>query len=57
MTSWELLAEKHARLKPLIDIGLVWAYKYYSRMDNSRAYVIAMGMFFLIRDTGVNFFA
>ena len=44
MTSWELLAEKHAQLKPFIDIGLKWAYKYYARMDNTRVYVIAMGM-------------
>jgi hypothetical protein len=43
LTSWEIMAEKHARLKPFIDIGLLWANKYYCRMDNSRAYVVAMG--------------
>jgi hypothetical protein len=47
MSSWEMLADKHERLKPLIDIGLVWAKKYYCRMDNTRAYVIAMDMLLL----------
>jgi hypothetical protein len=46
MTAWDALAEKHPRLKPFIDIGLVWARKYYCRMDNTRAYVIAMSAFF-----------
>src|ERR1700679_3427693 len=45
MTSWEMLGEKHPRLAPFIDIGLKWASKYYCRMDQTRAYVIAMGMF------------
>ena len=44
MMSWEMLGEKHPRLAPFVDIGLKWAYKYYCQMDQTRAYVIAMGM-------------
>jgi hypothetical protein len=43
MTAWENLSEKHPRLAPFIEIGLVWARKYYQRMDNTKAYVLAMG--------------
>ena len=42
MTSWEYLAEKHPRLKPWINIGLEWASTYYSRMDLTKSYIIAM---------------
>lgn len=45
MTTWELLGDNHPRLKPFIDIGLEWARKYYCRMDLTRAYIVAMGMF------------
>jgi hypothetical protein len=41
MTKWEMLAE-HPRLKALIKPGLDLAYKYYSRMDNTKAYVVSM---------------
>lgn len=44
MTTWERLGEKHPRLKPFTDIGLRWATKYYSRMDNTDAYIVAMGL-------------
>ena len=43
MTSWEMLGKKYPRLEPFIAIGLKWAYKYYFRMDQTRAYVVAMG--------------
>ena len=43
MSRWEILAEKHQWLKPFIDIGLSWARKYYCKMDQTRAYVVAMG--------------
>jgi hypothetical protein len=43
MTSWERLAERHPRLKGWIDVGLGWANQYYSRMDLTKSYVIAMG--------------
>lgn len=42
MTKWEKLAADHARLKPIVQPGLDWAYKYYSRMDETKAYVVAM---------------
>jgi len=42
MTSWEEITWKHPRLKQLIDPGLQWAFKYYNRMDRTRAYIIAM---------------
>jgi hypothetical protein len=45
MTAWENLSETHPRLGPFIEIGLAWARKYYQRMDNTKAYVMAMGKF------------
>jgi len=29
-------------LKPILDEGLAWATTYYNRMDNTKAYIIAM---------------
>ena len=42
MTRWEKLHAKFPLLKPWIDVGLQWAEKYYKRMDNTDAYIIAM---------------
>ena len=42
MMEWELLSEKHKRLKPWIDVGLEWASEYYKRMDWTNAYIVAM---------------
>jgi len=42
MTIWENAAKKFPRCQPFIDIGLEWAKRYYNRMDDTRAYVIAM---------------
>jgi hypothetical protein len=42
MTKWEKLAEEHPRLKLIIREGLEWAYKYYDRMDHTKAYIVAM---------------
>jgi hypothetical protein len=42
MTQWEKLRSKFPELKPLVDVGLEWAEKYYKRMDNTDAYVVAM---------------
>jgi hypothetical protein len=42
MTRWEKLRAKFPLLKPWIDVGLQWAEKYYKRMDDTDAYVIAM---------------
>lgn len=42
MSKWEKLGENFNNLKPLTDIGLKWAKKYYNRMDDTWAYIIAM---------------
>jgi len=42
MSNWEDLGNKFNNLKPWTDIGLKWARKYYNRMDDTRAYIIAM---------------
>lgn len=42
MTRWEKLRTKYPELKPWVDVGLEWAEKYYDRMDDTDAYVIAM---------------
>jgi hypothetical protein len=44
MSKWELLAEMNHNLVPWINIGLDWVTCYYSRMDNTSAYIISMGM-------------
>ncbi len=41
MTKWEQLKD-NPRTKLLVKEGLEWAYKYYDRMDNTKAYVVAM---------------
>jgi hypothetical protein len=43
MTKWERLGEEHPELQYWTQIGLHWARKYYKRMDDTDAYVIAMG--------------
>jgi hypothetical protein len=42
MTAWEELGEKHPRLARWTKVGVEWAIKYYSKMDQMQAYVIAM---------------
>jgi hypothetical protein len=42
MTQWETLCSKHPALKPWVDIGLKWAQKYYTCMDDTNVYVVAM---------------
>ena len=42
MTTWEKIVEDHPNLAPLVRPGLDWAYKYYGRMDRTRAYVVTM---------------
>ena len=42
MLKWEKLANKHSHMKPIIQEGLNWAYKYYNQMDNMKAYIVAM---------------
>lgn len=45
LTKWDQLARKKPWLKPLINEGLIWATKYYQRLDLSNVYVIAMCKF------------
>jgi len=42
MTTWEKNSTKDSRLSKWTSIGVNWAVKYYNKMDNTRAYVIAM---------------
>jgi len=49
MTKWERLGEEHPELQYWTQIGLAWARKYYKRMDDTDAYVIAMGEFLFSR--------
>ena len=48
MSAWEKLSKDTKRLAKYIQPGLDWAYKYYSRMDCSSAYVITMCMYFCL---------
>jgi hypothetical protein len=41
LSKWEKLAKNKPHLKPWIE-GLIWATKYYRRLDSSNAYIIAM---------------
>jgi hypothetical protein len=43
MSAWERFTKgHHARLKTFTQPGLDCAYKYYARMDHTRAYVVTM---------------
>lgn len=42
MTVWEVLAETEPKVAPAIRVGLDVAYKYYHKMDQTHAYVVAM---------------
>jgi hypothetical protein len=42
MSRWEKIKGDHPRLEPLVQPGLDWTYKYYERMDRTRAYIITM---------------
>ncbi|KAF8260763.1 ribonuclease H-like domain-containing protein, partial [Lactarius quietus] len=42
MMDWEQLAQKNSVLKPFVDPGLAVMYQYYSWMDETKAYIIAM---------------
>ena len=45
MTSWEKLVREHPRLKRYVEPGLECAYEYYSRMDDTSVYIVAMCMY------------
>jgi hypothetical protein len=42
MSRWEKLLTEHSHLEHLIRPGLDKAYEYYSRMDRTHAYIVAM---------------
>jgi hypothetical protein len=42
MSAWEKIEQEHPHLKNYVHPGLEWAYKYYKRMDRTRAYIISM---------------
>ena len=57
MTAWEELGEKHPRLARWTKVGVEWAVKYYSKMDQTWAYVIAMcelNFYFFARENSYN---
>jgi hypothetical protein len=45
MAQWEKIGSEHAILRPWTQVGLRWATKYYIRMDDTEAYIIAMCKF------------
>jgi hypothetical protein len=45
MTGWEQVQQKHPRLWKWVSVGVRCAVKYYKKMDDTHAYVIAMGGF------------
>jgi hypothetical protein len=42
MTTWENIVRDYPHLEKYVKPGLDWAYKYYGRMDRTRAYIISM---------------
>jgi hypothetical protein len=47
MSTWEDLRKSSPHLAPWIDVGLKWAKKYYQFMDDTDAYIVTMGEFFI----------
>lgn len=45
MSAWEALQATNPHVKPWIEVGLDWATRYYKRMDETRAYAVAMCKF------------
>lgn len=48
MSQWEELGKEFNRLTPWINVGLYWAKKYYKFMDETDAYIVTMGEFFIL---------
>jgi hypothetical protein len=48
MSQWEELGKEFSKLTPWINIGLYWAKKYYKFMDDTDAYIVTMGGFFIL---------
>jgi hypothetical protein len=47
MTVWENLGKVHPHLAYWTEIGLLWARKYYKRMDDTQAYIVTMSMYLI----------
>ncbi|KAH9014937.1 hypothetical protein EDB84DRAFT_1277499, partial [Lactarius hengduanensis] len=54
MTSWERLVENYPHLQFMVQPGLDLMYKYYTRMDRTKAYVLAMFLNPSIRMSWIN---
>jgi hypothetical protein len=52
MSEWEELAESCPKLSPLINVGLKWARKYYSLMDNTDVYIVTVRNLLLVPSGG-----
>jgi len=42
MTAWEMLSDKNPHLRVTINRGLSFVNKYYKKMDETKAYILAM---------------
>jgi hypothetical protein len=42
MSAWEQLGKKHPHLAQWTDISVKWATTYYTKMDDTHTYIIAM---------------
>ena len=42
IAAWTKLSSTQPRLKPFIDVALLWAVKYYAKTHHTKAYIIAM---------------
>jgi hypothetical protein len=42
IAAWTKLSSTQPRLKPFIDVALLWAEKYYAKTHRTKAYIIAM---------------
>lgn len=42
MTRWEDIRKNFPETRDWVDTGMLWAEKYYNRMDLTNAYIIAM---------------
>ena len=55
MSQWEELGKEFKRLTPWINVGLNWAKKYYKFMDDTDAYIVTMGEFFILSHDELTF--
>jgi len=48
MSQWEELGKQFKKLTPWIKVGLNWAKKYYSLMDDTDVYIVTMSESFIL---------